>query len=186
MNAVSSTNGTLTNGTHKNGNGNADSMDHLLVKHWMTSPVYVIQTDTPVADAYNLMMQKNIRRLPVVDGEKLVGIVTLGDLREARPSPASSLSIYELNYLLAKLTVGQVMTHNPFTVRSQTPVLHAARTMLDRKVGGLPVIDEEGRAIGIITESDMFRMLIEEWDNFTMQRVDPSIVASIIAEEIRG
>jgi signal-transduction protein with cAMP-binding, CBS, and nucleotidyltransferase domain len=72
-----------------------------LVKDWMTSPVYVIHADTPVADAYNLMMQRSIRRLPVVEKDRLVGIVTLGDLREARPSPATSLSIYELNYLLS-------------------------------------------------------------------------------------
>src|SRR3954447_18264440 len=107
------------NGSH------ADSRNgqHLLVKDWMTSQVFAIETGIPVADAYNLMMQKNIRRLPVVEGDRMVGIVTLGDLREARPSPASSLSIYELNYLLAKLTVGQVMTHNPFTVMPDTPIL---------------------------------------------------------------
>src|SRR5919199_2465236 len=102
-----------------------------LVRDWMTTPVYVIHTNTSVADAYNAMMQRNIRRLPVVDNDKLVGIVTLGDLREARPSPATSLSIYELNYLLAKLTVGKVMTHNPFTVAPDTPIRQTARIMLE-------------------------------------------------------
>lgn len=158
---------------------------HLHVKHWMTSSVSVIATGTPVADAYNLMMQKNIRRLPVVEHDRLVGIVTLGDLREARPSPASSLSIYELNYLLAKLTVGQVMTHNPFTVTPETSVLQAARTMLDRKVGGLPVVDENDRVVGIITESDVFRMLIDKWDYLTIKR-DDSEIGAATAEEIRG
>src|SRR5438552_3248710 len=105
------------------------------VKDWMTTPVYVIQTNLSVADAYSTMMQQGIRRLPVVEDERAVGIVTLGDLREARPSPATSLSIYELNYLLAKLTVDQVMTHNPFTVTPDTPIQKAARIMLDRKVG---------------------------------------------------
>ncbi len=114
----------------------------------------------------------------------LVGIVTLGDLREARPSPATSLSIYELNYLLARLTIGQVMSHNPFTVTSDTPIQKAARIMLDRKVSGLPVVDADDRVMGIITESDIFRMLIDQWSYFTMQHVDPGLVASLMAQEI--
>jgi CBS domain-containing protein len=156
----------------------------ILVRDWMTTPVYVIHTDTPVADAYNMMMQRSIRRLPVVDGERLVGIVTLGDLREARPSPATSLSIYELNYLLAKLTVGQVMTHNPFTVTPTTSIQQAARLMLDRKVAGLPVVNEKGKPVGILTESDVFRMLVDQWDYFTMQRLDAGVIASLIAQEV--
>lgn len=156
----------------------------ILVRDWMTTPVYVIHTDTPVADAYNMMMQRSIRRLPVVDGERLVGIVTLGDLREARPSPATSLSIYELNYLLAKLTVGQVMTHNPFTVTPGTSIQQAARLMLERKVAGLPVVNEKGKPVGILTESDVFRMLVDQWDYFTMQRLDAGVIASLIAQEV--
>lgn len=131
----------------------------MLVGAWMSAPVRVIQPSTPMLDAYNLMMQQGIRRLPVVEGDRLVGIVTLGDLREARPSPATSLSIYELNYLLAKLTVGQVMTHTPFTVRPDTPVADAIRIMRERKIGGLPVVDDARRPVGIITESDLFRLL---------------------------
>jgi CBS domain-containing protein len=156
----------------------------ILVQEWMSSPVEVINTDTTVADAYTVMMSKGIRRLPVLDAERLVGIVTLGDLREARPSPATTLSIYELNYLLAKLTVGQVMSHNPFTVTADTPIQKAARIMLERKVSGLPVVSEDGRVTGIITESDIFRMLIDQWAYFTTQHVDPGLVASILAQEI--
>jgi acetoin utilization protein AcuB len=130
------------------------------------------------------MMQGCIRRLPVVDGERLQGIVTLGDLREARPSPATSLSIYELNYLLSKLTAGHVMTHNPYTVTPNTPIQQAAKIMLERKVSGLPVVDEEDRPVGIITETDIFRMLIDQWDYFTSQHVDPGLVASLIAAEM--
>ncbi len=158
------------------------------VKDWMSSSVHVIERDTSVADAYNLMMESGIRRLPVVEGERLVGIVTLGDLREARPSPATSLSIYELNYLLTKLTAGQIMTHNPYTVTPTTPIQRAAHIMLDRKVSGLPVVaeggNEQGRLVGIITESDIFRMLIDQWNYFTQQRVDLGLVASLLAEEI--
>src|SRR5947207_2780194 len=124
------------------------------VKDWMTTPVYVIQKNASVADAYSTMMQQGIRRLPVVEDERIVGIVTLGDLREARPSAATSLSIYELNYLLSKLTVDQVMTHNPFVVTPNTPIQKAARIMLDRNVGGLPVVDEDDGPVGFITESD--------------------------------
>jgi acetoin utilization protein AcuB len=160
------------------------SKQQILVREWMSAPAEVVGTDTTVADAYSIMMRKGIRRLPVVDGERLVGIVTLGDLREARPSPATSLSIYELNYLLAKLAVGQVMTHNPFTITANTPIQQAARIMLARKVSGLPVLDEAGRVVGIITESDIFRMLIDQWDYFTTQHIDPGLVASLLAQEI--
>ena len=157
---------------------------HLLVKDWMSSPVQTVHLDTPVGDAYNLMMKHGIRRLPVIRGEELVGIVTLGDLREARPSPATSLSIYELNYLLGKLTVAEVMTHQPYTVTPATGIQKAARLMFERKVSGLPVVDEHNRTVGIVTESDIFRMLIDQWDYFTSQHVDPGLVASLLAEEI--
>jgi CBS domain-containing protein len=76
------------------------------------------------------------------------------------------------------------MTHNPYTVRPDTSVLQAARLMLKHKVGGLPVVDDEGRPVGIITESDIFRMLIDQWDYFTRQHVDPGLVASLIAQEL--
>ena len=152
------------------------------VKEWMTTPVISVDADTPVADAYNIMMERSIRRLPVVQNGKLVGIVTLGDLREARPSSATSLSIYELNYLLSKLTVDKVMTHNPFTMSPETPIQIAAKMMMDRKVGGLPVVDEEGHLVGIITESDIFSMLVDQWEYFTNKPVDPGVFASLVAE----
>src|SRR3954470_13670112 len=136
-----------------------------LVGAGMTTPVKVVHKDTPVLDAYNLMIRLGIRRLPVVAGERLVGIVTIGELREARPAPATSLSIYELNYLLAKLTVGQVMTHHPFSITPDTSIQKAARIMLERKVGGLPVVNEKGKPVGIVTESDIFRMLVDQWDS---------------------
>jgi acetoin utilization protein AcuB len=165
---------------------------NILVKEWMSQPVHVLLPDTPVGDAYNMMMDKSIRRLPVVDtvdNDKLVGIVTLGDLREARPSPASSLSIYELNYKLSKLTVGEVMTHNPYTVTPDTAIQEAARIMLEHKVSGLPVVDAEEQPIGIVTETDIFRMLLDQWDYFTApkgtpyQHTDQGLLASLVAEE---
>jgi len=140
---------------------------HILVKHWMSHPVLIVQPDALAGDAYELMMSKVIRRLPVVDNEKLVGIVTLGDLREARPSSSMSVSIYELNYLISKLTVGDIMSHDPYTVTADTPAQEAVRLMLDRKVSGLPVVDDQMRVVGIITESDVFKMLIDLWDDIT-------------------
>jgi CBS domain-containing protein len=137
---------------------------HIFVKDRMSHPVLTVQPDTPVSDAYELMTSKAIRRLPVVENDKLVGIVTLGDLREARPSSSMSVSIYELNYLISKLTVGEVMSHGPYTVTPDTPVQEAIRLMLDRKVSGLPVVDDRMRVVGIITESDVFKMLIDLWE----------------------
>ncbi len=97
------------------------------VKEWMTSPVKAVEPSSAVSEAYSLMLAQGIRRLAVVHEGKLVGIVTLGDLREARPSPATSLSIYELNYLLSKLTMAQVMTHDPYTITPDTPIQQAAK-----------------------------------------------------------
>ena len=136
------------------------------VGEWMSAPVQTVEPRTSVLDAYEMMMNAGIRRLPVVENGQLVGIVTLGDLREARPSQAPSLSIYELNFLLARLTVEDVMTHNPFTVTPETPVREAAQIMLAQKVGGLPVVDKNGRPVGILTESDLFRLLIQKWNYF--------------------
>ncbi len=139
----------------------------LLTGYWMSAPVRMVAPTTPVLEAYELMTQAGIRRLPVVDNGALAGIVTLGDLREARPLNAGSLSIYELNFLLARLAVQDVMTYNPFTVTPTTPIKDVAQIMLTYKVGGLPVIDAAGRPIGIITESDLFRLLIKRWDYFS-------------------
>ncbi len=139
----------------------------LRVGDYMTAPVTVIDQHTPVLDAYNLMIRAGIRRLPVVDGARLVGIVSLGDLREARPSPATSLSIYELNYLLSKLTVDRVMTHTPLTATAAMPLQAAAALLLAHKIGGLPVVDAHGWPIGIITESDFFRLFATQWDALT-------------------
>ena len=154
------------------------SNQKLLVEDWMTNPVQVVQVSTPVLEAYNMMMERCVRRLPVVDGGKVVGIVTLGDLREARPSPATSLSIYELNYLLSKLTVGEVMTHTPYTVTLDTPIQVAARIMLDRKVGGLPVVDAELRPLALIRACAAFRMLTEKWDYSTGPHTEPTPVGA--------
>lgn len=137
------------------------SFEKTIVKEWMTSPVISVKALTPISDAHQIMKEKNIRRLPVVQGDTLVGIITIGDVREASPSDATTLSIWELNYLWAQLTVEKVMTRNVMTVNPETPILDAAQTMLEKKVSGLPVVDGKNKLIGVITESDIFRMLVK-------------------------
>ena len=137
-----------------------------LVSNWMSYDVITITPDTRLIDAHNTLREYNIRRLPVVDaGNKLVGIVTLGDIREASPSDATSLSIWELNYLLAKLPIKEVMTSNPITVYTTDTIAQAARLMMENKISGLPVLDPvNGTLKGIITESDIFRLVVQTWD----------------------
>lgn len=132
-----------------------------LVRDWMTPNPITIVPKTTLPDAHKLMRDSKIRRLPVVERERLVGIVTLGDVREAEPSNATTLSIYELNYLLSKLTVDRIMTRDPLTIAPDATIRQAARLMLEHKIGGLPVT-EQGHLVGIITESDIFRVLAQE------------------------
>lgn len=130
------------------------------VSEWMTSNVLTTRRNTSISSAHQLMRENNVRRLPVVEDNKLLGIITIGDVREASPSDATTLSIWELNYLWAQLTVEKVMTRNVYTVKPDTLMLDAAEMMLEHKVSGLPVLDEQGHIVGIITESDIFRMLV--------------------------
>lgn len=134
-----------------------------LIKDWMTQDVMTIRPDTTVPEAHQLMTQNNIRRLPVLDGDKLVGIVTRGDVRGAEASEATSLSIWELNYLLGRLEISKVMTKKPITVSPEATIREAAQMMLDNKISGLPVVDKYGRVVGIITESDIFRLVVSDW-----------------------
>jgi len=127
----------------------------------MSKNPYTIQADTPVEEALKRMREVHIRRFPVLDKSgQLVGIVAEKDLLYASPSPATSLSIYEMHYLLSKLTVGQVMVKNVITVAEDTPVEEAARIMADHKIGSLPVV-RDGHLVGIITETDLFKLFLE-------------------------
>ena len=135
-------------------------LESVMVREWMTSPVITVAPDTLISKAHQIMKDKNIRRLIVVANGHSVGVITIGDVREARPSDATALSIWELNYLWAQLTVEKVMTRNPIIVRPDVPIIDAAELMLKNKVSGLPVVDEQKKLVGILTESDIFRMLI--------------------------
>ena len=132
----------------------------MLVGERMSKPVIYISPDLPINEALNLMKRERIRRTPVVQDGKLVGIVSDKDLLNASPSPATSLSVWEMNYLLSKITVKDVMTRKVLTVSENTPIEEAARIMADNKIGGMPVMNDD-KVTGIITETDLFKVLLE-------------------------
>jgi acetoin utilization protein AcuB len=132
----------------------------MLVGERMSHPVISITPDVPITEALNLMKQERIRRLPVVKGGKIVGIVSDKDLLNASPSSATSLSVWEMNYLLSKITIRELMTKKVLTVTEDTPIEEAARIMADNKIGGLPVM-RNGSVVGIITETDLFKIFLE-------------------------
>lgn len=138
-------------------------MKDILVKDLMTRDVITISPDTSLAEAHHIMKSYEIRRLPVVEHGELIGIVTRGDVRGAEPSHATTLSIWEINYLLARTTVRDIMSPRPLTVQQSASVREAAKLMLDKKISGLPVLDMAGNVIGILTESDIFRMIAQMW-----------------------
>ena len=128
-------------------------------KDMMTKNPITVNPGTLVLDAQKIMKQKNIRRLPVVEKGKLVGIVTKHDLLEVEPSPATPANLYELNYLLSKMKVKEIMKKNPITINPDTPFEDALRIGQEKKVGSFPVVDK-GKLVGIATESDIVRFLI--------------------------
>lgn len=133
----------------------------MLVKDRMTKRPITVNWKTPIDEALKLMRDEKIRRLPVVnEAGDLMGIVSHTDLLYASPSPVTSLSIHEIHYLLARLTVREVMTKEVITVEEDTPLEEAARIMRDNKIGGLPVM-RDGKLVGIITESDLFEIFLE-------------------------
>lgn len=137
-------------------------LNNVAIKEWMSKPALTIRPDMAITAAQNMMRQLNIRRLLVVNETgALVGIVTSGDLREAKPSDATTLSIWELNYLVSQLTVEKIMTREVVTVGINSRMADAAKLMLDHKISGLPVVDTNGDIAGVITESDIFRMVVQ-------------------------
>lgn len=126
----------------------------MFVKEWMTQDPQTVTSKTAVMEAMQLLRDGGFRRLPVVDNGKLVGIVTDRDLKEASPSKASTLSVYELNYLLSKLTIKDVMKTNVYKVEPNDPIEKAALLMEEQKVSGLPVVEGD-TVVGILTITDM-------------------------------
>lgn len=132
----------------------------MLIKRRMSTPVITVPPDMSVPDCLKLMQRERIRRTPVVENGRLIGIVSDKDLLNASPSDATSLSVWEITYLINKIKVKDVMTKEVLTIREDMPIEEAARIMVDNKVGGLPVV-KNGDLVGLITETDLFKLLLE-------------------------
>ncbi len=133
----------------------------MLVGDRMSKPVLSVSPETPVQDALAQMRKENVSRYPVLNKKgKLVGIVSESDLLNASPSDATTLSVWEINYLLSKITVERVMSKNVITVEEDSTLEEAARLMADHRIGGLPVMRNDS-VVGIITETDLFRLFLE-------------------------
>jgi CBS domain-containing protein len=135
-------------------------MERTRVRDIMSSPAITVGPDATLPAANALMKEKEIRHLPVLEKGRLAGIVSRGDLREASISASINADQYELHFLLNKLTVGKLMTRKVRTVAPDALVVDAADLMTEHKIAGLPVVDSEGAVIGIVTESDLLKMLV--------------------------
>ena len=132
----------------------------MLVENWMTTKVHTVAADATLMEASKTLKDYAIRRLPVVDSHgRLLGIVTDRDIKEASPSRATTLDIHELYYLLSAISLQDIMTPSPVTVRARDTVGRAAILMRRHTIEGLPVVDDDNTVVGIITESDIFDVL---------------------------
>ena len=132
------------------------------VQNWMTTDVVSVGPDTSLLKVGKLMKDHHIRRIPVVDEQgQVIGIISDRDVRDASPSKATTLDMYEMHYLLAELKAKNIMTAKPITVKPTDTVEQAALIMLDNKVGGLPVVDDAGKLVGIISDHDVFKAMVD-------------------------
>ena len=153
----------------------------MLVGRRMSPDPKTISPEVSVAEATERMQRERVRRYPVLDKRgKLVGIVSLDDLLRSSPSAVTSLNIWEISYLLSQVKVKDVMTKQVITVAEDTPLEEAAKIMLDRKIGGLPVM-RGAKLVGIITESDIFRTFTE-----MLGALEPGIRLTVLAPNFKG
>jgi acetoin utilization protein AcuB len=132
----------------------------MLVKNWMSKNVVTVDEDDSMQGAMKLMKQHNIRTLPVLKGGKLVGVLTDRDLKRASASDATTLDVHELLYLISKIKVKTIMTKNPVSVPPDLTVEETAEVLLNNRISGAPVVDGTGKVVGVITQTDLFRVLI--------------------------
>lgn len=132
----------------------------MLVKNWMSKNVVTIDANDSMQDAMKLLKEHDIRMLPVMKKGRLVGIVTDRDLKKASASDATTLEVHELLYLLAEIKVKDIMTKDPITVPPDYTAEETAQVLLENKISGAPVVDDNGQVVGIITQTDLFRVLI--------------------------
>jgi len=132
----------------------------MLVKDWMSEHVITLDENTSIMKAVQVMKEHKIRRIPVTRDGKLSGIVTDRDIKEVTPSKIATVEIHELYYLLSELKLKDIMTKDPITVFPDDTVEYAAVLMLENKISGLPVINREGYVVGIITQTDIFKLFV--------------------------
>jgi acetoin utilization protein AcuB len=132
----------------------------MLIQDWMAKDVMTVDENTSLMRATRVMKENNIRRLPVVSHGKLIGIITDRDVKDASPSKTTSLDIHELYYLLSEMKVKDVMTDTPLTLSGKETLEKAALIMLNSRISGLPVVDDGGHLIGLLSETDVLRGFI--------------------------
>jgi len=132
----------------------------MLVKDWMSHPVITVDAEDSMQDAMGLLKAHTIRRLPVMEKGKLTGIITDRDLKRASASDATTLEIHELLYLLTKIKVKTIMTPNPITVPMDFTVEETAELLLKHKISGVPVMGPSSGLAGVITQTDLFKVII--------------------------
>ncbi len=133
----------------------------MVVRKWMSPNPVTVGKDDPVSEAIHLMKQHKIRHLPVMDGDRLVGIVSDRDLKEYMPSRATTLDVYELHYALSRAKVSEAMRRDPLRVGPDDTIEKAALLLHDNKIGCLPVVDGDGALVGILAHEDVFEALIQ-------------------------
>ncbi len=132
----------------------------MLVENWMSKDVVTVDVDDSMQYATRLLKEHNIRGLPVMEKGKLVGVITDRDLKRASASDATTLEIHELLYLISEIKVKEIMTKNPITIPLDYTIDEAAAILLENKLTGAPVVDDKGQVVGIITQTDIFRVLV--------------------------
>lgn len=132
----------------------------MFVLNWMTKKVFTVSPNDSISDAARITKEKDIKHLPVIQRNKIVGILSDRDIKEYVPSKATSLDVYELHYLLAKTKVKEIMKKKVYMTTSDTPIEEAALVMHDRDIGCLPVVDN-GKLVGIISDRDIFQVLVD-------------------------
>jgi len=132
----------------------------MLVRNWMSKDVITVNVNDPIIDAIKLLKHNDIGRLPVMQKGKMVGIVTDRDVKRASASDAVPLEVHELLYLLSKIKIDEIMSKNPITVPPDYTVEETAEVLLENKISSTPVVDDQDQLVGIITQNDLFRVLI--------------------------
>lgn len=163
----------------------------MLVENWMSPNVVEVDADSSMQDAIRLLKEHNIRMLPVVSKAKLVGVVTDRDLKRASASDATLLDVHELLYLITRIKVNSIMTRNPITVRPELTIEETAQILMENKISGAPVVDAREKVVGVITQTDIFRVLIaltgvsNQGLQFALQTEDRSGSIKELADVVR-